>query len=56
MGEVNEEGMSTDNACVAHQIRVHLQFLGYPIANDPIYSDAKIWVSIATLRLEVVLN
>lgn len=21
-----------------HQIRVHLQFLGYPIANDPLYN------------------
>ena len=28
----------------AHQIRVHLQYLGHPIANDPIYSDARIWV------------
>jgi tRNA pseudouridine synthase 8/2,5-diamino-6-(5-phospho-D-ribitylamino)-pyrimidin-4(3H)-one deaminase len=26
-----------------HQIRVHLQYLGYPIANDPIYSNAKVW-------------
>ncbi|KAG8805036.1 hypothetical protein FRC17_005766 [Serendipita sp. 399] len=23
----------------SHQIRVHLQFLGYPVANDPIYSN-----------------
>lgn len=23
-----------------HQIRVHLQFLGYPIVNDPLYNDA----------------
>lgn len=23
-----------------HQIRVHLQYLGYPIANDPLYNDA----------------
>ena len=22
-----------------HQIRVHLQYLGYPIVNDPIYND-----------------
>ncbi|KAG6888507.1 hypothetical protein C0995_007845 [Termitomyces sp. Mi166 len=27
----------------SHQIRVHLQFLGYPIANDPVYSETKIW-------------
>ncbi|KAH3666291.1 hypothetical protein OGAPHI_004480 [Ogataea philodendri] len=26
-----------------HQIRVHLQFLGYPIVNDPLYSSPKIW-------------
>lgn len=26
-----------------HQIRVHLQFLGHPIANDPIYSNVKVW-------------
>ena len=28
-----------------HQIRVHLQFLGHPIANDPIYSDTTAWGS-----------
>ncbi|OCH94146.1 pseudouridine synthase [Obba rivulosa] len=27
----------------SHQIRVHLQYLGYPIANDPVYSEIKIW-------------
>ncbi|KAF9450108.1 pseudouridine synthase [Macrolepiota fuliginosa MF-IS2] len=27
----------------SHQIRVHLQFLGYPIANDPVYSEERIW-------------
>ncbi|KAH9855879.1 pseudouridine synthase [Lenzites betulinus] len=27
----------------SHQIRVHLQYLGYPIANDPIYNDTRIW-------------
>ncbi|CAD6646762.1 XXYS1_4_G0028860.mRNA.1.CDS.1 [Saccharomyces cerevisiae] len=26
-----------------HQIRVHLQYLGFPIANDPIYSNPDIW-------------
>ncbi|KAH7099924.1 pseudouridine synthase [Auriculariales sp. MPI-PUGE-AT-0066] len=29
----------------SHQIRVHLQYLGYPIANDPVYSDKKVWGS-----------
>jgi len=27
----------------SHQIRVHLQYLGHPIANDPVYSETKIW-------------
>ncbi|KAJ7935387.1 pseudouridine synthase [Mycena leptocephala] len=27
----------------SHQIRVHLQFLGYPVANDPVYSETRIW-------------
>lgn len=27
----------------AHQIRVHLQYLGYPIPNDPIYADVEAW-------------
>lgn len=26
-----------------HQIRVHLQYLGHPIANDPIYSNPTVW-------------
>ncbi|POS86349.1 pseudouridine synthase [Erysiphe pulchra] len=26
-----------------HQIRVHLQFLGHPIANDPIYCNKRVW-------------
>ncbi|KAI9820989.1 MAG: hypothetical protein M1832_003461 [Thelocarpon impressellum] len=26
-----------------HQIRVHLQYLGHPIANDPIYSNARVF-------------
>ncbi|KAJ2895296.1 DRAP deaminase [Coemansia aciculifera] len=26
-----------------HQIRVHLQFLGYPIANDPLYCNQEVW-------------
>lgn len=28
-----------------HQIRVHLQYIGFPIANDPIYSNVNIWGS-----------
>ncbi|CAI4339051.1 CCQ_1a_G0008360.mRNA.1.CDS.1 [Saccharomyces cerevisiae] len=27
----------------SHQIRVHLQYLGHPIANDPIYSNDEVW-------------
>ncbi|KAG5653792.1 hypothetical protein H0H81_010462 [Sphagnurus paluster] len=35
---------NTDTTVVrSHQIRVHLQFLGHPIANDPVYSETKIW-------------
>jgi 23S rRNA-/tRNA-specific pseudouridylate synthase len=26
-----------------HQIRVHLQYLGYPIVNDPLYNQEKVW-------------
>ncbi|CAG8436998.1 10492_t:CDS:2 [Ambispora gerdemannii] len=26
-----------------HQIRVHLQYLGHPIANDPLYANTRIW-------------
>ncbi|KAI5811111.1 pseudouridine synthase [Peziza echinospora] len=26
-----------------HQIRVHLQWLGHPITNDPIYSNLRVW-------------
>ncbi|KAJ1950017.1 DRAP deaminase, partial [Linderina macrospora] len=26
-----------------HQIRVHLQYLGYPIANDPLYCNTEVW-------------
>lgn len=26
-----------------HQIRVHLQYLGHPIANDPLYSNPRVW-------------
>ncbi|KAI5831254.1 pseudouridine synthase [Schizophyllum commune Tattone D] len=27
----------------SHQLRVHLQYLGFPIANDPVYSSEKVW-------------
>ncbi|KAF9651641.1 pseudouridine synthase [Thelephora ganbajun] len=27
----------------SHQIRVHLQYLGHPIANDQVYSETRIW-------------
>lgn len=30
---------------LAHQIRVHLQYLGYPIANDPLYGLTSVWGS-----------
>ncbi|EFX02957.1 drap deaminase [Grosmannia clavigera kw1407] len=26
-----------------HQIRVHLQYLGHPIENDPIYANQRVW-------------
>jgi 23S rRNA-/tRNA-specific pseudouridylate synthase len=26
-----------------HQIRVHLQYLGFPIVNDPLYHQEKVW-------------
>ena len=28
---------------LAHQIRVHLQYLGHPIANDPLYGMQDVW-------------
>ena len=28
-----------------HQLRVHLQFLGHPIGNDPIYCNRRVWGS-----------
>ncbi len=36
---------------IAHQIRVHLQYLGHPVANDPVYSETRIWVCILVLLL-----
>lgn len=32
----------------AHQIRVHLQYLGHPIPNDPIYGEEEVWSACAT--------
>jgi hypothetical protein len=26
-----------------HQIRIHLQYLGYPISNDPLYNNVDVW-------------
>lgn len=26
-----------------HQLRVHLQYLGHPIANDPLYANRRVW-------------
>lgn len=26
-----------------HQLRVHLQYLGHPIQNDPIYANQRVW-------------
>lgn len=45
---VSEDGKTSIVRCKpltgrSHQIRVHLQYLGYPISNDPIYSSPDIW-------------
>ncbi|KAJ3861695.1 pseudouridine synthase [Lentinula novae-zelandiae] len=29
----------------SHQLRVHLQYLGHSISNDPVYGDRRIWAS-----------
>lgn len=53
-GVIAEKGPGDDQAgfsivrCLpvtgrTHQIRVHLQFLGHPIQNDPIYANQKVW-------------
>ena len=26
-----------------HQIRIHLQYLGFPILNDPLYNQPTVW-------------
>jgi hypothetical protein len=51
----------TNHILPAHQIRVHLQYLGYPIANDPVYSETKIWarsrpVILDALRSDCILR
>ena len=38
---------------IAHQIRVHLQYLGHPIANDQVYSETRIWVCSHSCLLRV---
>lgn len=38
---------------LAHQIRVHLQYLGHSIANDPVYSEERIWVRVSS---RLILN
>ena len=49
---VGEKGSESDGYSIVrclpltgrtHQIRVHLQFLGHPISNDPIYSNQKVF-------------
>ncbi|QRV84043.1 RNA pseudouridine synthase [Ceratobasidium sp. AG-Ba] len=27
----------------SHQIRVHLQYIGHPVANDPVYQNVRVW-------------
>lgn len=31
----------------AHQIRVHLQYMGYPIVHDALYANTNIWVRLS---------
>lgn len=49
LGEGNGEGYSIVRCLPltgrTHQIRVHLQFLGHPISNDPIYANQKVFGS-----------
>ncbi|KFA62352.1 hypothetical protein S40285_08592 [Stachybotrys chlorohalonatus IBT 40285] len=40
-----------------HQIRVHLQHLGHPIQNDPIYSNQRVWgLSLGQADPDATLN
>lgn len=41
------------NVPTAHQIRVHLQYLGHPVANDQVYSEERIWVRSGSRPLRV---
>lgn len=47
VGEGNPDGYSIVRCLPltgrTHQIRVHLQFLGHPISNDPIYSNQRVF-------------
>jgi len=47
--EVKKEGYSIVRCLPVtgrtHQLRVHLQFLGHPIGNDPIYCNQRVWGS-----------
>ena len=36
-----------------HQLRVHLQHLGHPIANDPLYANRRVWGNNANEMREV---
>ena len=46
-GAANREGYSIVRCLPltgrTHQLRVHLQFLGHPITNDPIYSNSRVF-------------
>jgi tRNA pseudouridine synthase 9 len=35
--------LTDDFVFSAHQIRVHLQYIGHPIVNDPLYGTSDIW-------------
>lgn len=46
--KISDDGVTSIVKCKpktgrTHQIRVHLQYLGFPIANDPIYSNKEVW-------------
>lgn len=39
----SEASIHPSHPLLAHQIRVHLQYLGHPIPNDPIYGLQSVW-------------